>query len=111
MKRVAVLATLNTKGDEARFVAECLSSRGYQPWLVDLSLIGGGSVSGDMSREAIAQAVGRTPQEVERLQRADAMQVVADGATRILLEMVNGNELHGAIGLGGGTGTWLASAV
>jgi uncharacterized protein (UPF0261 family) len=111
MKRVAVLATLNTKGDEARFVAECLASRGHQAWLVDLSLVGGGPIRGDTSREAIAQAAGQTPQNVEQLQRAEAMQVVADGAARLVLEMLNHDELHGVIGLGGGTGTWLASTV
>ena len=111
MKRIAVLATLNTKGDEARFVAECVAARGYRPWLVDLSLIGGSSLSGDTSREAVAQAAGRTPDEVERLQRAEAMQVVADGAARIVGDMATSHELHGAIGLGGGTGTWLASTV
>jgi uncharacterized protein (UPF0261 family) len=111
MKRVAVLATLDTKGDEARFVGECLASRGHQAWLVDLSLIGGGSARGDTTREDIAEAAGRTPQEIEGLQRAEAMQVVADAAARIVAEMARNDELHGVIGLGGGTGTWLASTV
>jgi uncharacterized protein (UPF0261 family) len=111
MKRVAVLATLDTKGDEARFVADCLASRGFQPWLVDLSLVGGGRLSADTSRQAVAQAAGRTPGEVERLHRAEAMQVVAKAAASIVVELAQNGELHGAIGLGGGTGTWLASTI
>ena len=35
---VAVLATMNTKGKEARFVADVLARAGATPWIVDLSL-------------------------------------------------------------------------
>ena len=35
---VAVLATMNTKHKEARFVAEMLMRAGATPWVVDLSM-------------------------------------------------------------------------
>ncbi len=111
MTRIAVLATLNTKGDEAQYVAECVRRRGHEPWLVDLSLIGGGSLSGDTSREDVASAAGREAPEVERMQRAEAMQVMAEGAARLIDAMRQADDLHGVIGLGGGTGTWMAAAI
>ena len=35
---VAVLATINTKNKEARFVADVLARAGAIPWIVDLSM-------------------------------------------------------------------------
>jgi uncharacterized protein (UPF0261 family) len=110
-KRIGVLATLNTKGDEAWFVADRVRRRGHQAWLIDLSLIGGGQLRGDTSRDEVAAAAGRTPEDVGRLQRAEAMQVMAEGAARIVEAMRLADELDGVIGLGGGTGTWMAAAV
>jgi uncharacterized protein (UPF0261 family) len=109
VKCVAILATLDTKGDEARFVAECVRRRGHRPWLVDLSLIGGASLGGDTSRDDVAAAGGSTTRDVERLPRAEAMQVMAEGAARIAESMRGADKLDGVIGLGGGTGTWMAA--
>jgi uncharacterized protein (UPF0261 family) len=111
MKRVAVLATLNTKGDEALFVADRLKRRGHQAWLVDLSLVGGGELRGDTSRAEVAAAAGRALEDVELLQRAQAMQVMSEGAARIVEAMRQAHALDGVIGLGGGTGTWMTAAV
>ncbi len=110
VKRIAVLATLNTKADEAVFVADCLRRGGHEAWLLDLSLLGGGELRGDTSRDEVAAAAGRAPEDVERLQRADAMPVMAEGAARILEGMREADTLAGVIGLGGGTGTWMANA-
>ncbi|HEY2592369.1 MAG TPA: Tm-1-like ATP-binding domain-containing protein, partial [Chloroflexota bacterium] len=61
------------------------------------------------SREEVADAAGSTPAQIGQLQRAERMQVMADGAARIASAMRQAGELHGIIGLGGGTGTWMAS--
>jgi uncharacterized protein (UPF0261 family) len=110
MKRIAILATLNTKGDEAQFLAECIQSRGHAPHLIDLSLISSGNVSADTTRESVAGAAGRSAEEVAQLQRAGAMEVMAAGAARLLDGMLQRGEVQGVIGIGGGTGTWMSTA-
>ena len=57
---VAVLATMNTKGKEARFVADVLAGAGAQAWIVDLSLRPHGVAGADATGEAVAQAAGST---------------------------------------------------
>jgi uncharacterized protein (UPF0261 family) len=111
MTRIALLATLDTKPDEATFVAQRIRGHGQTPWLVDLSLRGGGGLSGDTSREVVARAANLTGAHVAQLQRAAAMEVMASGASRLLGEMVERGELQGVIGIGGGTGTWMATTV
>jgi len=109
MKRIAILATLNTKLDEAQFLAECIQARGHAPHLVDLSLLGGSRAAGDTSRESVARAAGRSGDEVAHLQRAAAMEVMAAGAAALLERMRQLGEVHGVIGIGGGTGAWMSA--
>jgi hypothetical protein len=46
---IAVLATMNTKCSEARFVAEVLTRAGAMPWIVDVSLNTAGSLGSSNS--------------------------------------------------------------
>src|SRR3954468_22316096 len=83
-KRIIVLATLDTKSQEAAFVADCIRQRGHQPWLVDLSIAGVSPFPGDTSREAVASAASTTVSAIAALQRAEAMEVAATGATSLV---------------------------
>ena len=111
MKRIAILATLNTKGEEAQFLADCIQSRGHSPHVVDMSLLeSGNTISAHTTRESVARAAGRTGEEVAQLQRAAAMEVMAAGAGRLLDSMREHGDLQGVIGIGGGTGSWMSTA-
>jgi uncharacterized protein (UPF0261 family) len=111
MSRIILLATLDTKGDEATFVADCIRQRGHTPWLVDLSLIGGGALVGDVTRDAVAKAGGHTGPQVAALQRAQAMEVMAAGAGQLVRFLVETGQAQAIIGIGGGTGSWMGTAV
>jgi len=111
MTRIALLATLDTKSDEARFVADTIRARGHTPWIVDLSLRPGGSLGADISRESIATAAGSSGDAVAQLQRAKAMEVIAAGAAALLKPMVERQEVQAVIAIGGGTGTWMGTAI
>ena len=106
MKRVVVLATLDTKGEEAAFVADRIRERGHTAWLIDLSLLSPPVVAPDTDREQLARA-----EDIAGLPRAQAMEVVANGASRVVREMLDRGEAHGVIGIGGGTGTWMGTTI
>lgn len=108
---VAVLVTLDTKAEEARFVADCIRQCGQQPWIVDLGIAGTAPFAGDTSREAVATAAGTTVAAIGALQRAEAMEVAAGGAAKLVAAMVSAGEIHAVLGIGGGTGTWLGTTV
>ena len=59
-KTIAVLATLDTKGDEASFLKEQLAQLGSDALLVDMGVIGEPAIAADVSREEVAKA-GGTP--------------------------------------------------
>jgi uncharacterized protein (UPF0261 family) len=109
-RRIVVLATLDTKAEEAGFVAACIKRRGHTPWLIDLSLAGTGG-AGDTSRDEVAQAAGRSWETLAALPRAEAMEIVAAGAGTLLQQMVADGQFQAVIAIGGGTGTWLGMTI
>jgi len=110
-RRILVLATLDTKGDEADFLAERIGGRGHLPWVVDLSLAGTPGRPAQISRDQVAAAAGRSWAELSALPRAEAMKAVAAGASRLIGRMVERGEAHGVIALGGSSGSWMANAI
>ena len=108
---IAVLATLNTKGKEARFVADALMRAGATPWVVDLSLkshdVDGAHVTGAQ----VAAAAGVSWQSLNERSRQDAAAAMVEGGTKMLLDKFIGGEIDGAIGLGGANGTNLVCSV
>ena len=108
---VAVLATLNTKGREASFIADVLARAGATAWIVDLSLkphdVGGAHVTG----ASVASAVGSSWGALSEYSRQDAAAVMAEGGRKILLERLLAGEISGAIGLGGANGTNLVCSI
>src|SRR5271166_5472387 len=108
---VAVLATLNTKGREARFIADALVRAGATPWMVDLSLQPHAVEGADVTGSDVAAAAGATWQALSGRSREDAAAVIAEGAKKILLERFDNNGICGAIGLGGANGTALVCSI
>lgn len=98
---VAVLATLDTKAEEADHVRMRLLEHGLRPVLVDIGTAGTPGLAADVTRDRLAADHGGTKQE--------AMEAVAAGAGRVLGELLSRGELAGAFGLGGGQGTWIAA--
>ena len=66
MKTVAILATLDTKADEADFMRQEIERLGGNALLIDLSLIGDASIKADVSKEEVIEAGGSTLTETAR---------------------------------------------
>ncbi|MGA7387747.1 MAG: Tm-1-like ATP-binding domain-containing protein [Pseudolabrys sp.] len=108
---VAVLATMNTKGKEALFVADALTRAGVTPWIVDLSLKAHRVDDADMAGASVAAAAGASWQTLTEQTRQDAAAVMIKGGTKILIEKFSKGGIAGAIGLGGANGTNLVCSI
>jgi uncharacterized protein (UPF0261 family) len=108
---VAVLATMNTKGREAAFVADQLREAGVVPIVVDVSMRSHNGVAIDVSGTQVAAAAGVSWATLNERTRQQAASVMVEGGTRILLEKFASGELSGAIGLGGANGTDLVCSI
>lgn len=108
VRRIAILATLDTKADEAELLARAIRARGQQPVLFDFAIPADGRLTAEVTRADIARAAG--DDHVAGEDRMVAMARVARGAAKLLGEGVADGTLHGVVGIGGGTGSWMAAA-
>jgi uncharacterized protein (UPF0261 family) len=102
---------MNTKGKEARFVADALARAGATPWIVDLSLKSHAVAGADVTGADVAAAAGAPWQGLNERTRQQAAAVMAEGGTKLLLEKFAKGEIAGAIGLGGANGTSLVCLI
>jgi uncharacterized protein (UPF0261 family) len=111
-KSIAVLATLDTKGDEAQFIREQLEKLGSRAVLFDIGVINQPTESADITREEIAVAGGKPLADIlSNPTREAATPIMAAGTTKILQDLLDAGKIDGAIGFGGLQGTSLCSRV
>lgn len=102
---VALLATLDTKHDEARYLADELERHGARPILVDVSLRGVSPASAEVARADLASLGAHDATENDR---TAAMESTAKAAAEKLLQLRAAGRIAAAIGIGGGTGGWIS---
>lgn len=105
-KTIALLVTLDTKGQEAGYLKEQIEMRGHQALLMDIGVVGEPEIQADIPREEIALAGGRNMESLlENPTREEAGQVMVEGSRKILKDKVSKGEVHAVLGLGGTQGT------
>lgn len=110
---IAILVTLDTKECEGYYLKERIEAHGGKGLLVDLSMRKYSPKLGrpDVSNEEVAREAGTTIEEVSKLDRASAQEIMARGATKILKRLLSEGKLDGVVGLGGSTGFSLVVSV
>lgn len=107
MKRVYVIGTCDTKGDELRYACECLTRAGAACLLVDVSTTDNTSSPVDVSRDAVAACHPMGGQHVLCLQdRGAAVSAMAEALTQFLMSR---DDVAGVLGLGGSGNTALVT--
>jgi uncharacterized protein (UPF0261 family) len=111
MATIAILGTMDTKGEEHAFVAEQIRSRGHQVLVIDVGALEAPKLAPDISREEIARAAGvDLAALVARRDRGEAVAAMSRGAPLVLSRLVADKKVDGVISLGGGGGTAIATA-
>jgi uncharacterized protein (UPF0261 family) len=111
MATIAVLGTLDSKGEEHAFVAELIRARGHEALLIDVGSGAPPTVTPDITREQVAAAAGLDLAAlVARKDRGECV-VAMSGAAPVLLEKLAAEgRIQGVISLGGGGGTAISTA-
>ncbi len=108
---IALLGTLDTKGDEHGFVAEQIRKRGHRTLIIDVGTVGAPIIQPDVSREEVAALAGIDLAEiVARNDRGEAVAAISKAAPVILAKLFADGKIDGVISLGGGGGTAIATA-
>jgi uncharacterized protein (UPF0261 family) len=107
---IAILATLDTKGQEVAYMKNLLEAQGHSAVMIDVGPLGPPGVPPDISNEEIAQRAGWELQNLVQTGEKDKiMQEMGKGAMKLLLHLYQEGKIDGVIGLGGNQGSAIAS--
>lgn len=111
MATIAVLGTLDSKGQEHAFVVERIRARGHQTLLIDVGSGAVPTVNPDITRNQVAAAAGLDFAELfTRKDRGECVIAMSQAAPILLAQLVAAKKIDGVISLGGGGGTAIATA-
>lgn len=111
MATIAVIGTLDSKGEEHAFLAERIRESGHGVLLVDVGTGGDPQVQPDVSRFEVAKAGGVDLQPLmDRQDRGECVVAMSKAAPAMLLSLLEEGRIDGVISLGGGGGTSIATA-
>ena len=110
-KTVAIVATLDTKGEEAKYLKEQIESKGVKTLIID-----GGTFKAplalkpDITQQTVAEAAGSSFEVVRKLGRGPAEEIVMKGIAKVLKDAYAAGRFDGVISIGGQDGALLAAA-
>lgn len=111
MATIAILGTMDTKGEEHAYVAELIRRRGHKTLIIDVGILGEPKLKPDILREEIAHAaVADLVELVKKKDRGEAVKAMSIGAPIVLARLVEEKKIDGVISLGGGGGTAIGTA-
>ena len=111
MATIAILGTMDTKGEEHAFVADRIKRRGHRVLVIDVGALGEPRLKPDVDRREVAAAAGiDLATLVARRDRGETVAAMAKGAPRVLARLVGEKKIDGVISLGGGGGTAIGTA-
>ena len=109
---VLLIATLDTKIEEAEYILKCLDELGINTLIMDPSVRKSGNREVDITPEEVAKAAGTTLEEVRALgHEGKALSAMTRGAVNCAKSLIEQTEVSGVISLGGSMGTALGTAV
>ncbi len=110
-KTIVIVGTLDTKGEEILYLRRLIEQRGHQVLVVDVSAGGAPVEPGDVARERVAAAAGVDPAALAASDdRGAAVAAMQKGAVAVVKQLHAEGRLDGVVGLGGGSGTAIATA-
>jgi uncharacterized protein (UPF0261 family) len=111
-RRILVIATLDTKGEETAYLCDRIRAHAAVPFLIDAGVLGDPqAVRPDISREAVASAAGDSIDEVRALgARGPAVVRMMDGLRALVPPLLEQHQVAGGVAIGGAEGALLGAA-
>lgn len=110
--KIAIVATLDTKGKEAAFLQSAIRQRDCDTLVVDVGVFGPSGITVDVSRDEVSRAGGLAIEELlTKGDRSLAVHTMATGGAKILKGLFDRGRFDGIVSVGGGTGTNITAGI
>lgn len=111
MATIAILGTMDSKGEEHAFVAEKIRLRGHRVIVIDVGTLEEPRLKPDITRQEVAAAaVIDLAALAARRDRGESVAAMSKAAPLVLERLAAERKIDGVISLGGGGGTAIATA-
>ena len=111
-KTALVISTLDTKGDETLYLKEKLERIGLHTRVMDIAMGGEGAFVADIPSDMVAQADGSRIEAIRRSKdRTQNTRWITRGASKIAQKLLAEQKIDAVIGIGGSTGSLMATDV
>jgi uncharacterized protein (UPF0261 family) len=110
-KTIAIIAALDTKGDEARFIEKLIQERGHRGLIIDVGVLAGPQGRADVTSAEVAHAGGVELDELRSTaDKARAMVTMTRGAAVVATQLHAARRIDAMIGIGGSAGTAIGAS-
>lgn len=107
---IVVTGILDTKGEEIKFLADCVKLAGGDPIILEISV--GKEVGwADIGVSEVLKKVDKTVEEIFALNRGKASDFITKGAIKVVREILEDNKIDGIIAYGGSMGSSIATSI
>jgi uncharacterized protein (UPF0261 family) len=111
-KKIVIIGSTNTKGEELQFLKERIEERGHKGILIDISMGGEPSFEADITPREIAGLVGKHIEDfLASKDRLTVTNFMTAGVQQKSLELLSQGNLDGIVALGGSTIALIGSRV
>jgi len=110
-KTVAILGTLDTKGEEFAYVRTRIEAAGLATLVIDSGVLGEPAFASAISRREVAKASGHALEDLLATRdRGESIAAMAAGAAVVVQQLFQEGRIQGLISLGGSAGTTIGTA-
>ncbi len=111
LRTIAILGTLDTKGEEFAFLRAAIESAGCATLLIDCGVLEPPACRPDIRREQVAAAGGQNIADLTAdHDRGASIAAMASGAAVLVRNLFDQGKINGLISLGGSAGTTIGTA-
>lgn len=110
-KTVGIVGTLDTKGEEFKFLKEQIESSGLSTLVINAGVLGKPVFEPDVPAIEVAEAGGGNLEEmIEKADRGNNIAVMSKGVAVVVQKLYEEGKIHGVISLGGSAGTTIGTS-
>jgi len=111
-KNILLIATLDTKGEEAGYIKKIIEEMGHNAIVADDGIRGEPKLKADISRHEIATSADSSMSTImAQNDESKASEIMASGLIKIVKKLCKDKKIDGVIAIGGSWGTTTASIV
>jgi uncharacterized protein (UPF0261 family) len=115
-KTIALIGTLDTKGEEIGYLKSEIKRQGFKAIVIDVGVLGKPLFEADVSRAEVAKSGGiplsKLIQRAKRgVEKETAVRIMSLGVKNIVQKLCESGEIDGVIAIGGAIGTAIGTNV